>query len=300
MLILVLDLNDPNNYRDLSKPIGAINHKKLNGLKKNLDSDIPMLYPHHYSYTYIVLYYIMRTHPLYFLNFQGTAFGSPDRLFFNMKVCWMNVFNPGSDVNELIPEFYNSDGSFLKNIDKLNLGTTQSGHIIDDVILPKWAKSPEDFVKILRAALESDIVSSKLNEWIDLIFGYKQSGEQALEADNLFHYFSYDDYDYMNNINEDLRESYVTHLLECGQTPRKLFYDPHPKKRSRTYFAKLDTNKFQNELIIQINKLLREREQIEKHNERLRRTKEYDIEAVHEEFKELEKKQNEEYKSLNE
>ena len=49
-----------------------------------------------------------------------------------------------------------------------------------------------------------------------------------------------------------------------------------------------------------INKLLKEREMIEKHNERLRRSKEYDIDSVHLEYENLEKKQNEEYKSLNE
>lgn len=36
----------------------------------------------------------------------------------------------------------------------------------------------------MREALESDIVSEQLHLWIDLIFGYRQRGEHALEADN--------------------------------------------------------------------------------------------------------------------
>lgn len=43
---------------------------------------------------------------------------------------------------------------------------------------------PSDFVQKLRNALESDFVSRNLHNWIDLIFGYKQKGEEALKAAN--------------------------------------------------------------------------------------------------------------------
>jgi factor associated with neutral sphingomyelinase activation len=36
----------------------------------------------------------------------------------------------------------------------------------------------------MREALECDYVSRHLHEWIDLIFGYKQRGEEAEKADN--------------------------------------------------------------------------------------------------------------------
>ena len=80
---------------------------------------------------------------------------------------------------------------------------------VNDVILPPWAKSEydtafgyfrsacpssfwalislagaEDFTTKLQAALECDYVSSHLHHWIDLVFGYKQRGEEALKADN--------------------------------------------------------------------------------------------------------------------
>ena len=36
-------------------------------------------------------------------------------------------------------------------------------------------------------ALESSHVSAKLHLWVDLIFGYKQSGEAAKQALNVYH-----------------------------------------------------------------------------------------------------------------
>jgi factor associated with neutral sphingomyelinase activation len=57
----------------------------------------------------------------------------------------------------------------------------------------------------MRDALESDFVSENLHKWIDLIFGYKQSGDEALKADNLFYYLCYEgaiDLDSIQNYSE--------------------------------------------------------------------------------------------------
>ena len=75
---------------------------------------------------------------------------------------------------------------------RFDLGRLQRGPPVDDVILPRWATSPEDFVCKHRQALESDHVSSHLHEWIDLIFGYKQKGPAAEEALNVFYYCTYE------------------------------------------------------------------------------------------------------------
>lgn len=68
---------------------------------------------------------------------------------------------------------------------KLDLGTKQNGKDVGDVELPPWANNdPQQFLKKMREALESEYVSNHLHQWIDLIFGYKQTGEEAVKAHN--------------------------------------------------------------------------------------------------------------------
>lgn len=91
-----------------------------------------------------------------------------------------------SDFKELIPEFYDVEqgGRFLLNNMGINFGYRHDGTKIGNVILPPWASDPKDFVSKLRQALESEYVSKNLHHWIDLIFGYKQQGQEAEKANN--------------------------------------------------------------------------------------------------------------------
>lgn len=63
---------------------------------------------------------------------------------------------------------------------------------MDDVRLPPWARDAFDFVRIHRLALESEQVSQHLHHWIDLVFGYKQRGNEAVKAANVFYYLTYE------------------------------------------------------------------------------------------------------------
>ena len=53
------------------------------------------------------------------------------------------------------------------------------GERLGDVTLPPWATSPADFIRQNRLALESEHTSAHIHEWIDLIFGYKQTGNKV-------------------------------------------------------------------------------------------------------------------------
>ncbi|CAM9826988.1 unnamed protein product, partial [Choristocarpus tenellus] len=99
---------------------------------------------------------------------------------------------------ELVPEFYAGDGSFLTNVDDLPLGVTQAGDRIGDVELPPWSRSPRDFIRKMRRALESSYVSMRIHLWIDLIFGCRQRGRAAVDADNLFYHLTYEVFSSLN------------------------------------------------------------------------------------------------------
>jgi hypothetical protein len=53
-------------------------------------------------------------------------------------------------VKELIPELFCLP-EILTNYNNYTFGKTEDGVEIDDVILPKWAQTPEDFIRINRA-----------------------------------------------------------------------------------------------------------------------------------------------------
>ncbi|XP_029671745.1 protein FAN-like isoform X3 [Formica exsecta] len=184
----VLDLNDTRIYRDLSKPIGALNPSRLERLKERYleMSDPKFLYGSHYSAPGFVLFYLVRKYPQYMLCLQNGRFDHPDRMFNSIADVWKNVLVNMSDFKELIPEFYDTSnaGDFLANSYGIDFGYRHDGTKIGDVQLPPWAKGPTDFVQQLRNGLESDYVSQNLHHWIDLIFGYKQRGIEAEKADN--------------------------------------------------------------------------------------------------------------------
>eukprot|EP01134_Creolimax_fragrantissima_P004301 CFRG4301T1 len=315
-----LDLKNPNTFRDLSKPIGALNEERLKGYRERY-ADMPdpkYMYATHYSTPGYVLYYLVRIAPEYMLCLQNGKFDQPDRLFNDVGATWVNVNRSHTDVKELIPEFYmrhghqntgqptlshspapspspgsksiytapryntytytsnsanskskdldlientNTDSmgykidsvygtthgesgkfseeleqeneytDFLVNNQHLPLGRKQDGTVINDVVLPPWASGADDFIDQCRLALECEYVSARLHLWIDLIFGYKQRGEESIKADNVFHYLTYEgtiDLDSIEDPHE--KEAITMQILEFGQTPKQLFNVPHPPR----------------------------------------------------------------------
>lgn len=103
--------------------------------------------------------------------------------------------------DECIPEFYCDPQIFY---------SVHSG--MTDLAVPPWADSPEEFIKLHRDALESNRVSSQIHHWIDITFGYKMSGQAAIDAKNVM-----------------LPSQEPTKPKSVGR--RQLFTLPHPARR---------------------------------------------------------------------
>eukprot|EP00743_Colponemidia_sp_Colp-15_P010793 GILK01011936.1.p1 GENE.GILK01011936.1~~GILK01011936.1.p1 ORF type:complete len:874 (-),score=188.69 GILK01011936.1:102-2723(-) len=244
-----LDLESTATFRDLSKPIGALNDERLANFKERFEdmqdpsldqrTGTEFLYGTHYSVPGYVIHYLVRVIPEFMIRLQRGTFDAADRLFRSVEAAWWSSLNVSSDVKELVPEFYCGTGSFLLNSENIDMGKTQDGDRTADVILPPWAKSPSDFVLRMREALESDYVSSRLHLWIDLIFGCKLHGDEALRADNLFYYLTYEGQVSWDDVKDPVeRSSLLTQIKEFGQCPVKLFHNPHPIRQARRLLLK--------------------------------------------------------------
>ncbi|XP_075775295.1 neurobeachin isoform X9 [Pelodiscus sinensis] len=260
-----LDLTLPGNFRDLSKPIGALNPKRAVFYAERYetwedDQTPPYHYNTHYSTSTSTLSWLVRIEPFttFFLNANDAKFDHPDRTFSSVARSWRNSQRDTSDVKELIPEFYYLPEMFV-NSNGYNLGVREDEVVVNDVELPPWAKKPEDFVRINRMALESEFVSCQLHQWIDLIFGYKQRGPEAVRALNVFHYLTYEGSVNLDSITDpvlrEIPEAYFirdphTFLLtkdfikameaqiqNFGQTPSQLLIEPHPPRSSAMHLC---------------------------------------------------------------
>ncbi|KAK1300212.1 hypothetical protein QJS10_CPB13g00240 [Acorus calamus] len=186
-----LDFNKSSTFRDLSKPVGALDIKR----------------------------------------FEGGKFDHADRLFQSIEGTYRNCLSNTSDVKELIPEFFympefltNSNSYHLGvKQDGEPLG--------DVSLPPWAKGSLEEFIYKNREALESEYVSSNLHHWIDLVFGYKQRGKPAVEAANIFYYLTYEgavDMDAMED--ESQRLAIEDQIANFGQTPIQIFRKKHPRR----------------------------------------------------------------------
>jgi hypothetical protein len=235
-----LDPSNPEIFRNLSYPVGSQDERRREELRLNYsqfqDEGIsPFHHGSHYSNGGIVLHYLVRIEPFarQACLLQNNSFDVPDRLFINMDNAWKSCLSNGGDVKELIPEmFFFTDALF--NVNKYNFGLRQNGQAVGDFEHPPWAKSNWDFIRKHRKMLESQQVTENLHNWLDLIFGFKQSGAEAVKALNVFHAYTYEE-DFAvacsTGNSEMIQRGIIEQAYHFGQTPVRLFLRTHPSKK---------------------------------------------------------------------
>ncbi|KAK9463814.1 uncharacterized protein V1516DRAFT_668782 [Lipomyces oligophaga] len=266
-----LDLSNPATFRDLSKPMGAQTASREKEFRDRYESfaelddanSPPFHYGTHFSSAMIVSSYLIRLEPFVqsYLLIQGGHFDHADRLFYSVRRAWESASRDNmADVRELIPEFFYL-AEFLENSNGFNFGTLQGGEEINSVELPPWAKGdPKIFIEKNREALESPYVSQHLHEWVDLVFGFKQRGEAAVEAVNVFHHLSYHGAIDLDKIEDPLeRMATVGIIHNFGQTPHQVFTRPHPQRevlRQAKFEVDKDTDSLLN-MLSSVNEMRR-------------------------------------------
>ena len=259
---LITDYEDPINlepsteeennnieqiYRDLSLPMGMLTINELAKNRKELfiknykssckDADMPFpyMYGSNYSNPTYVCNYLVRIFPFTHISIelQGDKFDDPNRLFNEVKLSFKSATTQKADVRELIPEFFFFPEMFI-NLNDLNMGIRDNGKKVNDVSTP-CSNNPYEFTLLMRNVLENDIISNNINKWIDLIFGYKNKGEEAEENYNVFTESSYqEDIDLKKVENKDL----YLRFAEFGLIPNQIISKEFEKRNKKEEIIK--------------------------------------------------------------
>ncbi|KAI0979229.1 hypothetical protein GJ496_005588, partial [Pomphorhynchus laevis] len=240
-----INLTDIFLYRNLSKPIAVqcqTNEQKAEATYVNLSTVVknrysldirpgPYHFPNVYSNYAIVSHYLIRVLPFtcHAIAHQGGEFDLSDRIYKSVSLSYNSILKQitTTDMKELTPEFFYLP-EFLCNMQGFDFKKSQSGTAVDDVELPQWCRNQARcFIMIHRQALESDIVRTKLNSWIDLIFGYKQTDEMAVKALNTFNPWCYHGFQQKYDSDNFGVLTQNQFMKTIGSVPVKLFKNPH-------------------------------------------------------------------------
>ena len=219
-------------YRDLSLPIHVCGEDKERIINKyNLLDDEKYHSGTFYSTHSFVCYFLIRLRPFteVHLEIQGAKFDTPTRMFNGVE----QLSNITEKYQELIPSLFYLPELFVKTNSIFEGDNENNKEPFNDYILPDWSKNdPRKFTLILKKILESKKISENLNSWIDLIFGYKQKGEKAVKALNVFRNACYpspkNELEKMDK-NKEL-ESHMYEKEELGCVGKQLFNKAHKYK----------------------------------------------------------------------
>jgi hypothetical protein len=240
----LIKLYEPTYFRDLAKPFGLMSdNQRAASYLEHYQSMVKDKEPHPFYFgTYVsnvssVLQYLMRLEPVSkcWKSFYGRVHESPERIFHSLVKHYQSIATTSQDLKESIPEFYFLPEMF-QNLNSLSIVDKPSENWrVDHFEFPTWAKdNPYHFVYLNRIILESEIVTERLPNWINLIFGSHQQGKKALASKNIYQPTIYPESSlklFKNSEKKGELLALYSQIYYFGQSPQKIFEKDHPSKK---------------------------------------------------------------------
>lgn len=159
----------------------------------------------YFSNIYSANMHLIREEPFasWLIMINKGKFPPLSRVFNSMEAEYTQVMSQPKIFNELEPQFFYAPEIFI-NFNRFKFKKFQ---------LPPYEENPVKFVYLNRKALESEYVTSHLNEWIDVIWGIRQRDQTCQMRPEM--YF------------ED-KNPRSMNIRSFGHVQSKLFVKPHP------------------------------------------------------------------------
>ena len=237
------------DYRDMKLPMGMMELTekgkrrkeefidKYNDMLENAEDHFmekPFFFGSNYSNAFFVCNFLMRLFPFTHIaiELQGKL-DDPNRLFLSVENSFENSISLPGDVRELIPEFFYFPEMFL-NINDIYFGNLEDDTPVYNVKTP-CRNNAYAFIELMNRILNGDKMSQMINDWIDLIFGYKARGKEAENAKNIFTEKSYQE-----NVNLDTIEDKMNYLTraEYGLIPTQILNKECIKRKKKKELKK--------------------------------------------------------------
>ena len=249
------------NFRNLKYPISAQEKQHRLKKKEKFNDEEEKFQSHHgthYATGSYVEYFLMRNEPFTSLlvELQNYSQEDPNRLLLKLKDT-INIINTGYDNRELVPEIYSKIDFFI-NINCVFFGYKKNLDLVDDIAsmweLDKGKKNNmmaiySEFILAHKKLLNSNVISSKINIWIDNVFGYMQvpSAKRIENSINIFPKSSYEQFVDMDKKLEKLSQKYdnqndkilrkfinkINVITSFGQCPHQIFSEKHKSREQK-------------------------------------------------------------------
>ena len=252
------------SIRNFSYPVSAQDKAKRLQLMKKYDLSTPTKngyinhFNSHYSTGAFVSFFMVRTNPFTYnmIGLQNGQFDHPNRAFHSFYEI-QDILTKYNDNRELIPEVFYFPEMFI-NLNFNNLGQRTNDKIRNHNLLFEEyyenninsndppSNNPVEFMCRYRRFLESKIVSKKINEWINNVFGVYQiikNNEENKARCNSYSKFCYSEF---MNFEEKVRKckekkmsdeeiwkklrGKICCVLNFGQTPMRILDNKLPNK----------------------------------------------------------------------